>query len=112
MTEMPENKPKMGDLVLVPFPFTDLASHKIRPALVVSSFLDDVTLLYITRKNKKMDHFVYIEAGPENGLKHDSSVVVSKISSLEKKVILGRLGVLNQVQTDSIKTALRGYLNL
>jgi mRNA interferase MazF len=41
-----------GDVVLVPFPFTDLSDSKIRPAIVVSNKLvnrsDDVILAQIT----------------------------------------------------------------
>jgi len=30
-------KPQVGDLVLIPFPFTDLSSSKLRPALLVTN---------------------------------------------------------------------------
>jgi mRNA interferase MazF len=40
-----------GDVVVVPFPFTDLASAKVRPALVLASLTrGDVILCQITSK--------------------------------------------------------------
>jgi mRNA interferase MazF len=48
---------KIGDVVLVPFPFTDLSDHRVRPAVVVSteSFNEvtgDVTVGLITSQRR------------------------------------------------------------
>ena len=41
-----------SDIVLIPFPFTNLTSNKRRPALVLNSNNDDVTICFITTQIK------------------------------------------------------------
>ena len=48
-----------GDIVVLPFPFSDLSSSKRRPALVlVSGKGDDIVLCQITSKNVRDDKAV------------------------------------------------------
>lgn len=53
-----------GDIVTVPFPFTDQKSSKLRPALVISgkslNATDDILLVMITKNNRKDDFSVPI----------------------------------------------------
>ncbi len=45
---------KKGDVVIVPFPFSDLSQSKRRPALVISNLQgDDLILLGLTQRKKK-----------------------------------------------------------
>ena len=37
-----------GELVLIQFPFTDLSGSKMRPALILTSNHEDVTVAFIT----------------------------------------------------------------
>ena len=46
-----------GDVVVVPFPFTDLASSKVRPAVVLAtSTRDDILLCQVTSKDTGHPH--------------------------------------------------------
>jgi mRNA interferase MazF len=94
---------KKGTVVLVPFPFTDLSGTKVRPALIISHTArnDDVTVVFITsHKQPRGAHTVQVAPTADNGLKTNSHIVCKKIATVEKKIILGELGVL---ETDTLQ---------
>ena len=105
--------PKQGTLVLVPFPFTDLSATKVRPALVISSKAlgADVILSFISSRQKQGAHNVAISPSEKNGLKMPSVVVCSKIATLEKTVILGELGTLEEKSMKQVKSTLALIFN-
>jgi len=104
---------KKGDIVLIPFPFTDLTGSKTRPAIVLASNLEDVTVNFITTKTKWKDEFdVELFPTKRNGLKQLSIIRVNKIATLETSLVLGRLGVLDIDETGKHNTALLKMLQL
>jgi len=111
---------KQGDIILVPFPFTDLSGEKVRPALIVSNIEkgDDITLCFISSiiPGKILDSEVIIKKDGENfkdtGLKINSIIKVTKIATLEKKVILGKLGSLDFVNLLKVKIIIKKYFGL
>jgi len=99
---------KKGSLVLVPFPFTDLSSTKSRPALVLLDHDEDVTLSFITTKKRWAKEWdLYLESTVQNGLKKPSIVRLAKITTLEKSLILGELGMISQKKLDELQQKLR-----
>ncbi len=90
---------RKGDIVLVPFPFTDLSTTKNRPALVLVSEDEDVTLAFITTKKHWLkDWDLFLEPTPQNGLKKESIIRLSKITTLEKRLVLGWLGSISKTK--------------
>lgn len=96
---------KFGTIVLVPFPFTDLTSTKVRPALIFSKTdkkSKDLILAFITsRTREKAEKGKFLlESTHKNfkqtGLKVDSLVRFDKLATLNKKLILGELGFLHE----------------
>jgi mRNA interferase MazF len=93
---------KKGDIVLVPFPFTDLSQTKLRPAVVLYTepTNNDVTLCFITSQGIGTlfaGEFLLDIADPEfssTGLKISSKVRVTRIMTIERKLISRRLGKL------------------
>jgi len=102
-----------GDIVLVPFPFSDLTGNKNRPALILIESEDDVTVCFITTQLKwQSDCDIPIQPSEINGLKKTSLIRLSKLATLDKELIIGRLGVLDTRYIDDINKALKRLLKL
>ncbi len=87
---------KRGDIILVPFPFTDLSSAKVRPALVLSpkteKSLDMIVCFISSQLDAANPSSVRIEPKASNGLKVPSLVRFDKIATLDRRIALGVLG--------------------
>ena len=86
---------KKGDIILIPFPFSDLTGSKLRPALVLISTETDVTVCFITTQFQWKESFdIQLNPSSFNGLKKMSLLRISKFSTIDKDLILGRIGIL------------------
>lgn len=88
---------EFGSIVLTRFPFTDLLGGKVRPALVVSrdnARRADIVLAFVTSRIPPMplpDSFA-VQPSASNGLKVPSLIRFDKLATLEKRVIAGEIG--------------------
>jgi mRNA interferase MazF len=76
---------RKGDIVLIPFPFTDLSGNKVRPAVILAETRLDITVCFITTQllwQEPTD--VLLQPKSSNGLKKPSLIRVSKIATLDK----------------------------
>ncbi|MCK4787478.1 MAG: type II toxin-antitoxin system PemK/MazF family toxin [Desulfobacteraceae bacterium] len=112
---------KRGDIVLLSFPFTDLQTCKVRPALVVSSNSfnkknQDAIFAFITTKEYTGPFDIRINENdssfPETGLKASSTLRTSKLMCLEQKLARRRLGRADKHLLQRINTALISLLGL
>ena len=82
-----------GDIILIPFPFTDLSGNANRPALVLVNGEMDVTLAFISTQLKwKEDTDIILKPSGGNGLKKESLIRLSKIATIDKILAIGLLG--------------------
>jgi len=105
-----------GDIILVPFPFTDQTTSKKRPAVVISSDAynnnrPDIILMAVT---SQMHHFGKIgEAGvkdwQEAGLLKPS-LVKPILTTVEKTLVLKKLGSLSEKDRHALQEVLRTIL--
>ncbi|MEA1785281.1 type II toxin-antitoxin system PemK/MazF family toxin [Arenibacter sp. GZD96] len=98
---------KKGDIVLIPFPFTDLSGLKNRPALILAVGEADVTVSFMTTQLKWQEDFdVKIEPMQTNGLKKTSLIRLFKLATIDKDLVLGKLGELSDEELKKVDNVL------
>ncbi len=112
------DKPKRGEVILVRFPFTDLQSTKLRPAVVLAVHGEDVVVvgifsnLPVSPKNtwilisEKDSYFV------QTGLKKSSIIKAEKIALLHYSVINSVIGSFHPSLMDALSQRVKTALQL
>jgi mRNA interferase MazF len=103
-------KPVAGDVVVVPFPQTNLQSGKRRPALVVADLQgDDLILCQITSQARPDVHSIPLTgADLDRGqLAVASFVRASRLFTVEQSVIAYIMGRLKGQKLAEVKAAIR-----
>lgn len=106
------------DIVLVPYPFSDLSQAKYRPAIVMSNdtynrkFKDFIAIPLTTNPNTR-DHTIPVTSTEmaKGNLTAASVAKVDKIFSLEQKLIVKTYGQLRGDVFDKIRTELINLLS-
>ena len=86
-----------GDVVVVPFPFSDLSQSKKRPALVIASLLgNDLILCQITSK-ARIDGYSIVLANEDfrqGSLNLTSMIRPNKLFTADKSIVLYKIGTI------------------
>lgn len=97
-----------GDVVVVPFPFSDLTQSKRRPALVVTALEgDDVILCQITSKSVKDNYALSLEDRDfETGsINQPSNLRPNRIFTADSHIILYKVGRLKTAKLTEVLDA-------
>jgi len=107
---------EFGDVVLVPFPFTDQTATKKRPAVVVSSNAyhrdrPDVILMAVTSQLRPAAGVgeVAVERWKQAGLLKPS-VLKPLLATVEKGLVIRKLGRLEAQDRDALRRELKMIL--
>ena len=98
-----------GDIVIMPFPFSDLSAPKKRPAFVAASLVgDDVILCQITSRPVRDRYALAIEEKDfvTGGLNRPSNARPNRLFTADSSLILYRAGALSSPKTDMIINAI------
>lgn len=103
---------KFGDVILVPFPFTDQTTSKKRPAVVISSDAyhsqyADIIVMAITSQSRTASLVgeVMITEWQKAGLLKPS-VIKPVVSTLERTLVIRKLGELKEGDRQALQNAL------
>ncbi|MDY6951729.1 MAG: type II toxin-antitoxin system PemK/MazF family toxin [Thermodesulfobacteriota bacterium] len=107
---------RFGDIVLVPFPFTDQTITKKRPAVIVSSDAynrqrRDIILMAVTSQMGSADFFgdMTINQWQDAGLLKPS-VTKPVFTTVEKNLVLKKLGRMSKQDRSALQEALQTIL--
>ena len=90
-------KPLRGDVVVVPFPFSDLKEAKRRPALVLATLDgDDLILCQITSRQIRDRYAVPLEDADfaSGNLRQTSNLRPNRLFTADQALVLYRVGTL------------------
>jgi len=94
-----------GDVVVVPFPFSDLSQTKRRPALVLAVLPgDDRILCQITTRGVRDADAIAVDAGDfrQGTLHQPSNIRPNRLFTADQSMILRRVGELKTEKLDEV----------
>jgi len=109
---------KPGTVVLVNFPFTDLQSSKVRPALALTTKGEDIIILGIFSRvpEELQESWIKIDELDkkfnQTGLKKTSIIKTEKIAVVHQSLIRKEIGYVSPEFMEKVKQTLRKTLGL
>lgn len=104
-------KPVVGEIVVLPFPQTDLQAGKRRPALVVADLTgDDLILCQITSQSRRRDGYSIplMDMDLEHGhLNLDSFIRVNRLFTVEQSVVLYSAAKVKSAKLNEVRAKIR-----
>ena len=101
----------ISEVILLPIPFTDLTSRKVRPAIIIghSSFPGDLFVVPISSQMQNAD--LPLLDWRAAGLNVPCGIK-PQLATIESRLVIKTIGVLSSRDYDSCKDRLRAWLGL
>lgn len=105
-----------GDILLVPFPFTNLTSTKKRPTVVVSSDnynrqkLDLIIMAIMSQFNSSLNFGEMAISDFRNAGLLKPSIIKPVITTIEKSLVIKKLGQLNDLDCQNLQQLIGSIL--
>lgn len=103
---------KTGNIILVPFPFSELTNIKVRPAVVISTTKDkyeDVIVSAISSviPDSISANEIIIESNSVNNLWVNSVLKVDRIVTIKKESVIAMIGNLSEYELNLFKSVFK-----
>lgn len=96
---------RIGDIVSVEFPFSDLQTHKRRPGLVLISGEVDILVARITTRPPRDPSDVALNHWAEIGLPRASTVRLTKLATIDQRLVHHNIGRLHSEDSQAVAQA-------
>lgn len=106
---------KQRDIVLIPFPYSDLTGSKQRPALIISNTLlkgNDLLCCLITSKSQQTDLLLHKKAFADGSLPLKSWVRPYRLFTIDSRIIRRRLARVTESFYQEFFKAIVSYVKL
>jgi|SRR3989344_4053873 len=108
---------EQGDLLLVPFPFSDQSGRKVRPVIVVSNadfneHSDDAIVVGVTSNISKDKYTLLLLSDDleEGKLSTQCCVKVENILKIDKELIIKKIGKIKREKMEKIRGLLMSVI--
>lgn len=111
---------KCGDILLVPYPFTDDSGVKLRPVVIVSSEPfntgDGLVVLPVSSRPASDEQYAYViqDAHPDfkaTGLRQSSHVKWTNPLTISRSIVQRRLGCLSRKSLSDVQAMVRSVFS-
>lgn len=108
---MTSYKYKPGEVVLIPFPFSDLSGTKKRPALVLADVYDkqEIICMMLTSVQSRSGYEHSISCWKDAGLLKPTTARIHRIFTISDRMVYRNLG---KLETEEYAVILKKVLNL
>ena len=105
-----------GDIVLIPFPFSELTQVKLRPAVVITETADKYKDLVVSAISSQVpvaisDAEIIIKPDSLNGLRSVSVIKVDRIFTLKSEKVVARIGRLSLTHENEFIKVFKGLVD-
>jgi mRNA interferase MazF len=97
---------RVGEIVSVEFPFTDMQGRKWRPGIVLASDAHDLLLARVTTHPPRDAFDVSLHNWAASGLPKPSTARLIKLIAIDVRLVHHSVGILSQADREAVATSI------